>query len=108
MTFDDVLTHTLELLQRQGVSRIEHLNADSTWTTAASYFHNQGFADTGGLMAYDPSFSEMVWRAAVYLDKILKGTKPVDLPVERPTRFALVINLKTAKELDLIIPPSLL
>ena len=75
---------------------------------AASYFHIQGFADTGGLMAYGASFSEMVRRAAVYPDKILKGIRSVDLPVEWPTRFVLVINLKTAKELDLIIPPSLL
>jgi ABC-type uncharacterized transport system substrate-binding protein len=71
-------------------------------------YWRRSFAEAGGLLAYGPKSDDMWRRAAYYVDRILKGAKPADLPVERPTRFAFVINLKTAQALGLTIPPTLL
>jgi putative ABC transport system substrate-binding protein len=73
-----------------------------------SMYELREFVDDGGLMSYGPSLFNMVERAAYYVDKILKGAKPADLPVERPIKFELVINLKAAKQIGLTIPPGVL
>jgi putative ABC transport system substrate-binding protein len=71
-------------------------------------FNWREYAEAGGLIAYGPKLVEQWRRAAAYVDKILKGTKPADLPVEQPMQFELVINLKTAQALGITIPPRLL
>lgn len=71
-------------------------------------YDRQEFVDDAGLVSYGTNFPDLYRRAAIYVDKILKGAKPADLPVEQPTKFELIINLKTAKQIGLTIPPSVL
>jgi putative ABC transport system substrate-binding protein len=71
-------------------------------------FSQREYVETGGLMSYGPNYPDLNRRAADYVDKILRGAKPADLPVEQPTKFDLVINLITSKALGLDVPPSLL
>ena len=74
----------------------------------AAMFPRRSFVDAGGLVSYGASFPDLYRRAAVYVDKILKGAKPADLPVQQPSKFEMVLNLKTAAALGLTIPPSIL
>jgi putative ABC transport system substrate-binding protein len=71
-------------------------------------YNAREFVQLGGLIAYGTSIADLYHRAATYVDKILKGAKPSDLPVEQPTKFELYINVKTAKSLGLTVPPGLI
>jgi putative ABC transport system substrate-binding protein len=94
---DPVLGNDLDLIARLAVSH--HLPA---------MYVRREFAETGGLLAYGPSFQENYRRAATYVDKILKGANPADLPVEQPIKFEFIVNLKAAKQIGLTIPPNVL
>jgi putative ABC transport system substrate-binding protein len=98
IVFDDAMFHNER-------TRITTLAAQRQ--IPAMYGH-RGYVDAGGLLSYGPHFPALFRRAATYVDKILKGTKPADLPVEQPTTFTLVINLKTAQALGLTLPPIVL
>ena len=71
-------------------------------------YYSAEFAEEGGLISYAPNFADLSRRAATYVDKILKGANPAELPVEQATKFEMVINLKTAKQISLTIPPNVL
>jgi putative ABC transport system substrate-binding protein len=90
------------------VARRDQVASFAQQNRLPSIYGASGYVEGGGLMSYGPSTADSFRRAATYVDKILKGAKPADLPVEQPTKFELVINLKTAKALGLTIPPSLL
>jgi putative tryptophan/tyrosine transport system substrate-binding protein len=92
------------LLQHHG-KQIADLSLKSRLPTVSG---PRGFVEAGGLLAYGPDYPDLFRRAATYVDKILKGAKPADLPVEQPMKFELVINMKTAKALGLTISPSVL
>jgi len=98
MVFRDFLTGTLR-------AQIIHLAATSRLPVMSE---EREFVDAGGLLSYGPSLADLTRRAATYVDKILKGTKPADLPVEQPIKFELVVNLKTAQALGLTLSPGLL
>ena len=85
--------------------RIVDLAAKSRLPAA---YTTRSYVDSGGLMSYGPNFADLNRRAAEYVDKILKGAKPADLPVEQPTKFELFINLKAAKDLGITVPNTLL
>lgn len=89
--------HRTRLMELSAKHRLPTIYNQADWVVGS-----------GGLMSYGSSFPDMFRRAATYVDKILKGTNPADLPVEQPTKFELVINLKTAKQIGLTIPPSVL
>jgi putative ABC transport system substrate-binding protein len=97
-----VLGSTLFLIERRSLVDLAGRNR------LPAVYTSREFVDGGGLMAYGPNRADMFRRAATYVDKILKGAKPAELPVEQPTKFELVINLKTAKALGLTIPPAVL
>ena len=86
----------------------KHLAELAVKNRMPAIYNKSVFAEAGGLLAYGANYLDFFRRAATYVDKILKGTKPADLPVEQPTKFELVINLKTAKQIGLTIPPNVL
>jgi putative tryptophan/tyrosine transport system substrate-binding protein len=112
--------HNLEVFAEEGngglvivVGTIPTMQLQRIVSTAARFrlpaiYPYRFFVDAGGLLSYGPNLIELYRRAATYVDRILKGEKPADLPVQAPTKYELIINLKTAKALNLTVPPSLM
>jgi putative tryptophan/tyrosine transport system substrate-binding protein len=92
----------------QASSQRPHIVSLAQKTRIPAIYEGPDYVEAGGLMSYGISVTDSARRAAVYVDKILKGAKPADLPIEQPTKFELVINLKTAKQIGLTIPPNVL
>jgi putative ABC transport system substrate-binding protein len=101
----DALLVTAEPFTRQHLTRILDF---ARANRIPAMFEDSSFVDAGGLISYGPDYDAVFQKAAVFVDKILKGARPADLPIEQPTKFELVINVKTAQALGLEIPPSLL
>jgi len=101
----DALLVTAEAFTRQHLVRILDFANNNK---IPAMFEDSSYVAAGGLMSYGPDYQDVFRKAAVFVDKILKGAKPADLPIEQPTKFELVINLKTAKAIGLSIPPTLL
>jgi len=101
----DALLTMVDPFTRRHLQRILEFAAKNR---LPAMYEDRFFVEAGGLISYGPWIAELFRRSATYVDKILKGAKPADLPVEQPTRFELFINLKTAKELGLTIPPNVL
>ena len=89
-------------------SRLRDLSREAMRHRLPAMYSRREFVEVGGLLAYGPSYEDNYRRAATYVDKILKGARPGDLPVEQPTGFELVVNRKTARALGLTLPPALL
>jgi putative tryptophan/tyrosine transport system substrate-binding protein len=96
-----VVTDGVTFNQRARIAQL------TTETRLPAMYEIRDFIDAGGLISYGPSYADLARRGASYVDRILRGTKPADLPVEQPTKFELVINLKTAKALGLDVPLQL-
>jgi len=101
---DAVLTLTSAILSTHRAQMIEL----AIKNRLPAMYHNSQFVEAGGLMAYSANLTDLFHRSATYVDKILKGAKPADLPVEQPTKFEFIINLKAAKQIRLTIPPNVL
>jgi putative ABC transport system substrate-binding protein len=101
----DALMVGVDALTQENRTLIAKLAADHR---LPAIYVSKEYVDAGGLVAYGPSYPDLYRRAAIYVDKIFRGTSPSDLPVEQPTKFELIINLKAAKALGLTIPPTLL
>jgi ABC-type uncharacterized transport system substrate-binding protein len=101
----DALITFSDLLVYLGAKKIAELSAQHRLPAMYAF---REVPDVGGLMAYGPNLNDLLRRSAGHVDKILKGANPGDLPIEQPTKFEFVINLKTAKALGLTIPPAVL